>query len=316
MEIEFVAFDSFGVKSMCTRVVTKDCSVVIDPGIAWEEESFPLSYGERVYLDLKYTRAIKNACKKSDVIVITHYHYDHHIPEAGLYKRKVVLLKDPNKNINRSQKERARYLLGLIGDKADVRIADGKEFRFGKTKIVFSEALWHGPVGTKLGKVVMCCVDDGKERLLFTSDLDGPYIRRYVDLIVSFKPDYLIIDGFPSYLLGFIASFANLRKVLKNTIDILKKTKCKWYIIDHHLLRDYRYREIYYEVYRYAKESGKKVLSAAEMLGKKPKVIEGYEKYGPTRWKNWQDFDWRYLDRVIKRAKRVAKAKSKRKRFS
>ena len=311
MKIEFVAFDSFGVKSMCTMVSTKDCSIVIDPGIAWEEESFPLSYKERVLLDLKYRRAIKKACRQSNVIVITHYHYDHHIPEGGMYKGKVLLIKDPKRNINKSQRERAAYLLDLIGNKADIRIADANEFRFGKTKVCFSKALWHGTVGTKLGKVVMCCIDDGRERLLFTSDLDGPYIKKYVELIADYDPDYLIIDGFPSYLLGFIASFANLKKVLKNTIDILKKTECKWYIIDHHLLRDYRYREIYYEVYRYAKESGKKVLTAAEMLGRKPKVIEGYEKHGPTRWKNWQRFDWSYLNRVIKRAKGKAQKKIK-----
>ena len=40
--IDFVAFDSFGVKSMCTKIVTDDIKIIIDPGVAVETNSFPI----------------------------------------------------------------------------------------------------------------------------------------------------------------------------------------------------------------------------------------------------------------------------------
>ena len=118
MDIDFIAFDSFGVKSMCTSIATKDCRIVIDPGIAYETGSFPCSFAERIRLVGKYEKRIKEACKKADIIIITHYHYDHHIPEAGMYKDKILIIKDPKKNINRSQRKRAEYFLSLVNEKA------------------------------------------------------------------------------------------------------------------------------------------------------------------------------------------------------
>jgi len=47
MKINFVAFDSLGVKSSCVQVKTKDITITIDPGIADEVDSFPLPRKER-----------------------------------------------------------------------------------------------------------------------------------------------------------------------------------------------------------------------------------------------------------------------------
>ncbi|MEA1924989.1 MAG: hypothetical protein U9M95_03880, partial [Candidatus Altiarchaeota archaeon] len=59
-----------------------------------------------------------------------------------------------------------------------------------------------------------------------------------------------------------------------------------------------------YEVYNRAEELGKTVLTAAEELGKKPMVLEGYERNGPTRWKNWDNYSFDKLDEIIKKAKK------------
>ena len=314
MKIEFVAFDSFGVKSSCTFIETADCKITIDPGIAMETDSFPLPFKEKLKLDFFYRNRIKKFCKSSDIVIVTHYHYDHHIPKAELYKDKLLFIKDPNKNINKSQRERASYFLKLVKNKAKIEIADNKSFVFGKTKIKFSKPLWHGTLGTKLGKVIAVTVEDKKERLFFSSDVDGPYIKSYVDLIVKANPTILILDGHPTYLLGYLASFALLKKVLLNTIEIIRKTNCKLYIIDHHLLRDYRYREIYYEVYKEAKKLKKKVMTASEFLNMKPKVLEAYERYGPTRWKRWQPLTFELLDKMINKARKAGKKKVKKQR--
>ena len=303
MKIEFVAFDSLGVKSMCTQVKIGNISILIDPGVAIETDSFPLPLIKRIFLKEKYKRRIRNFCKNSDIIIITHYHWDHHIPEGSIYKGKVLLIKDPKKNINKSQAGRANYFLKLIKNKAKkIEIADGKHFKFDNIKIKFSKALWHGARRTKLGKVLMVSIIEEK-KILYTSDLDGPYLEEYADMIIKENPDILILDAFPSYLLGFIASYKNLKKAIKNTIKILENTNCELYIMDHHLLRDYRYREIYYEVYKKAEELGKNVKTASEEIGKEPMVIKAYKKYGPTRWKKWDKLTFKKIDEMIKHAK-------------
>lgn len=308
MQIEYIAFDSFGVKSMCTLVKTKDVTITLDPGIAQETNSFPLPADEKDALDTKYRQAIKRACQKSDIIIITHYHYDHFTTDISLYENKILLIKDSKRNINKSQRRRSREFLKILGNKPrQIEFADGKTFMFGKTKIKFSKDLWHGIEGTGLGFVVMVMIDDGKERLLFTADLNGIYISKYVDLIAKEKPDYVILDGAATYLLGYIVSFRNLKKCIRNTIKLLEKTNAKLYIIDHHLLRDYRYKEIYYEAFKRAKELNKKLMTAAEAIGRKPMVIEGYEKNGPTRWKEWKKMTFKELDRIIKGARKKIK---------
>lgn len=302
MRIEFVAFDSFGIKSSCIRVETEDIAITVDPGIAGEVRSFPLPDHEKKALYHEYKKKIKNACIGSDCIVITHYHYDHFIDERSeMYENKILFIKDPEKNINRSQKDRsAHFLCNIKGLPSKIKIADEKKFNFGNTKIEFSHALWHGVKGTRLGKVVMAVIEDEEKRLVYTSDLDGPYIEEYADLIVNKNPDILIMDSYPSYLLGFIASFKNLLGVIKNTIKILERSDARVYVLDHHLLRDYRYPDLYYEVYKKAKELGKKVCTAAELQGKEPKVLEGYKKYGSTRWRHWDRMTFEKLKKIIR----------------
>ncbi len=314
MEIEFVAFDSFGVKSSCTLVKTPDATITIDPGIADEVDSFPLSRRERYDLVGKYDERIRKACNKSDVVVITHYHYDHHICDRSgrLYGKKQLLIKHPEEKINHSQRARAREFLAKIkGLPERIEYADGRKFKFGKTRVKFSKPLWHGPRGTGLGYVIMVSVQRGKCKLLYSSDLNGVYLVKQANLIIKEKPTYLILDGFPSYLLGYVASFANFRKALLNTLKIIEKTKCKWYVLDHHLLRDYRYPQLYYEVFKRAKQLRKKVLTAAEMQGRQPAVLKAYKKNGPTRWKQWEDFSFPMLNKLIANARKKAMGKKR-----
>ncbi len=107
-------------------------------------------------------------------------------------------------------------------------------------------------------------------------------------MIIEENPDVLIIDGPPTYLLGYIMSYKNLKKSIKNLKNIVEKTDFKTMLIDHHLLRDYRYRDLLHEVYETGKKLRKNVITAAEYNNKKPAVIEGYEKFGPTKWKTWE----------------------------
>ena len=300
MNIRYVAFDSFGVKSSCTALTTKDCNIVIDPGIASETSSFPLSGSERTSLSQRYGEKMRSVCSNSEIVVLTHYHYDHYLPDQGMYESKTILIKHPREYINRSQKKRASALLD--GLDAQVEFADGKEFSFGSTDISFSEPQWHGVEGTNLGYVIMVTVQDDDKKVLYTSDIDGPIQEKTVDLIIDENPDVLIVDGPPTYLLGYIVAYYNLAISVVNMCRIIDETNTKLIVIDHHLLRDYRYKDLFYEVYNKAKKSNRKVCSAAEVMGKTPMVLEGYTKNGTTRWKNWRRFEKKDIISVLENA--------------
>lgn len=291
MEIKFIAFDSFGVKSSCVYVET-DHRIIIDPGTAFEASSFPLSLATRLAYDAKYEMKVRRYLRKAEIVIVSHYHYDHHIPSRRIYRKKILLLKDPSKHINKSQMERAEIFRDL-----DYKIADGRKYEFGGTKISFSKPAWHGVKGTRLGYVLMTTIEYDGFKLLHSSDIDGPVISSYADYIIKERPDLLILDGYPTYILGYIASYRNLAKAVLNTVKICKHVKN--IVLDHHLLRDYRYRDLYYVAYEYAKKHNVDLRSAAELLGKEPKVLEAYRRNGPTKWKKWQRIDKLKLRKLL-----------------
>jgi len=115
--VELVWFDSLGAKSMCIYL---RCGLIIDPGAAAMQPSYPLPRPEREALRDKALKAISHYLSRSSTVVVTHYHYDHIInlkerPEyIKLFRGKALHLKNPNEYINNSQWLRARDLIGSI----------------------------------------------------------------------------------------------------------------------------------------------------------------------------------------------------------
>ena len=101
MQVFPIAADSLGTRSMATLVKTKDCSVLIDPGVALgpSRYGFPPHPLELQRMD-EHWREVKKIAEKSDILIVTHYHYDHHNPDAPeIYKDKTVFLKHPKEKI-------------------------------------------------------------------------------------------------------------------------------------------------------------------------------------------------------------------------
>lgn len=119
-------FDSMGAKSACTLVNTPDITVLIDPGIAVMQPSFPAPISKKMLWMEKGKAVIKKAAEKADAIVISHYHYDHFFPkDMKIYKGKTVFTKNPNEYINDSQRKRAEKFFGnLLYDFSDAEIED------------------------------------------------------------------------------------------------------------------------------------------------------------------------------------------------
>jgi len=107
MEFKLIWFDSFGAKSSCTLVKTKDVKILIDPGIAIMHSSFPASFAKKVYWTERGRREILKAAKEAGIITISHYHWDHFLNKMKIYENKILFVKNPNEYINDSQRKRA-----------------------------------------------------------------------------------------------------------------------------------------------------------------------------------------------------------------
>lgn len=133
-----VWFDSLGAKSSCVLIETPDVGILIDPGVAAMQPSYPLPTHEKLRLKEEAFIAIREAAKRADIVVISHYHYDHHtLPSKAfdIYEGKELWIKDPNKWINGSQWDRARLFLGelyeaVTGGKLDDLLVEPEECEF------------------------------------------------------------------------------------------------------------------------------------------------------------------------------------------
>jgi hypothetical protein len=134
IKVKLICFDSYGVKSSCTSVETPDVSILIDPGAAIMHPTFPAEYEDKVKWLLTGKKAIIRAAENTDIIVISHYHWDHFLPDnLDIYSGKKILVKNPNNYINESQRNRAiEFFENLwkryINKQLDLRNAEDREY--------------------------------------------------------------------------------------------------------------------------------------------------------------------------------------------
>jgi predicted metallo-beta-lactamase superfamily hydrolase len=279
MRILPLAFDSLGVRSTATWVET-DLKILIDPGVSFA----PLRYGlPPTELELKrleeLSQKVHEYAHEADILTISHYHYDHYFPEADFYTDKILLIKDPKKRINRSQKGRGKEFLKWVKDSPKLlEFADGREFKFRQTELLFSPPFYHGGEGSRLGYVLACSIKYRNRKLIHASDVQGPQVKATTDWIIQQNPDILILSGFPTMLLGFRSSKFGLHQSNNNLLRILSESKVKTMILDHHLARDVNYMNKIEEVTKQASDLRKKLITAAEFLGKEPELLEAKRK--------------------------------------
>lgn len=280
MEVKLLAYDSMGVRSMATLIETRDVRLMIDPGVALA----PYRYGLPPHpLEVKrfneMWKVIEDNLMDCTHVIVTHYHYDHHEPDsANLLVNKVVYVKHPTQNINFSQRRRASYFLSKISEfGGSYEYADGREIRVGSTVIRISEPVPHG-TNARLGYVVMVSVSDGDEKVLFTSDVEGPSLENQLNVILQEQADILIVDGPMTYMLGYRYSHEDLRKSISNLIKVIRETPLRIMILEHHLMRDLDYKKKIEEVFKACEDRGVEVLSAAEYEGKPIEMLEAHRR--------------------------------------
>jgi predicted metallo-beta-lactamase superfamily hydrolase len=280
MKIIPIAFDSLGTRGMATYVETKNLKLFIDPGVSLA----PIRYGlephpiELKKLDEHWKNIVKLA-KKSEVLIITHYHYDHHNPweHLEIYKNKTVFIKHPTEKINLSQKKRSAFFLEQIKDfPKQLEYADGKEFKFGKTLVKLSRPVFHG-TNPRLGYVIEVLIDDGKYKFIHTSDVEGPSQKDQTDFILENKPNLVFLDGPLSYMMYRFGVKA-MENSVENMIKIVKSCPLDALIVDHHFLRDLKWKEKISEVLKVAEKKKVEVKTSADFAGEKIDMLEAHRK--------------------------------------
>jgi len=281
-----LSFDSMGVRSMCTLIEAGDARIIIDPGAALA----PRRYGlrphpiEEEHLRV-HKRMIMEEAEASDLIVVTHYHYDH-FPrprENVSWLRGVrILIKDPERMINASQKRRARLFLDELRQvEARTEVADSRELRIGRCRIVFSNPVEHGG-DSSLGFVLEVLVEEAGERVVYSSDVEGFVSEDQVEFVLRNRPDVLVCDGPMTYMLGTRFSEADLERSLRNIGRIIAGGFLRDLIIDHHLLRDLDWRSRIEPLSCLAEEHGVRIWTAASYMGLEERLLEARrrELYG------------------------------------
>jgi predicted metallo-beta-lactamase superfamily hydrolase len=154
IKVSPIAFESFGARSMCTYIETPDVRILLDAGVSLGPNRYGFPPHPREYRVLKERRTLMlEASEKTDVVTISHYHFDHHTPSfvdwafnwssaeiaENIYRGKIVLAKNYRSKINASQRHRG-WMFTKTGGKHAARLvfADGRSFKFGATTIRFS----------------------------------------------------------------------------------------------------------------------------------------------------------------------------------
>jgi len=343
-----VWFDSLGAKSSCLLIEYNDLCILIDPGIAVMHPSYPAPREVKLKLRDEGYRRIREVLGKADIVVITHYHYDHYLHEQediALYKNKIILAKNPNKYINDSQRKRAEKFYSMLYRELGLRLeevllepgeeeypdiiekldealskdygdytsrrkqlleqgrkwftrrtekwrtykripeqsigntkiyfVDGKVFEYNTVRLKFTEPLFHGVEYSRVGWIISVIVEAGRRKIYYTSDVNGPIIEDYASMIIDENPDILILDGPPTYLLGYTLNQINLRRAVENATRILEETsKLELVLYDHHLVREPKFRERTINVWRTAEKHGVKLMTVAEYMDTKPLVLQ------------------------------------------
>jgi len=289
-----LAAESLGVRSMCTYVETPDVKMLLDAGVSLCPSRFRLPPHPQEFKTIDFCRRkIAEVAEKTEIITLSHYHFDHHTPSyedwlcnwteetetaRQIYEGKIVLMKNPKETINYSQRRRG-WVFQKTGGKfaRKIEIADGKTFVFGKsTKVRFSEPVFHGSDNSVLGWVLMTTIECQGEKFMFASDVQGPMCSRTLELILSEKPEILMIGGPPLYLSGFRVKEKYIQRGLENLEKIVETVP--FTILEHHTLRDKDLREKTRNVFDKADTYGHKILTAAEFLGEQNVFLEAARK--------------------------------------
>lgn len=301
-----VAFESLGVRSMCTFVETPDIRILIDPGAALGPRYRLLPHPREYRALLGSRERIRRYARAADTLVVSHYHHDHFTPSftdttwlassareaARMYRGKALMVKDVRSSVNVSQRRRGWIFQSFCRKiKSKTIVADGRTFDYGNTRVRFSVPLPHGEDESGQGWVLATVVESSSEKFIHASDLQGPMSETAVQFILDEKPSVLIVGGPPTYLSGVKVQEESIKRGMENLERIARKLPLV--IVDHHLLRAQGSMQELSGISACARHLGNSLLTAAEYIRKTPNLLEAnrrtlYEEEPPCeRFIKW-----------------------------
>jgi len=258
--------DSRGVRSAATFISTANLNILIDPGIGLKDKHYGLEPCQSEIIRFnECLDKIKQKAEKAHIIILSHFHKNHCLDDINLYKQKKLLIKDYTHKIDKRQKETAELFVEKIIPVAEIEIADGKEFKFGDIKITFSKPILHH---TYWGYVLQISIADEIEKFLFATDTQGTYETDEMDFILKEDASLILCDlpQRPS------------EETLTGLAKIITNTKLKKLIIDHHIVRDTRFKNYLGGIYLLAEEWNVSIMTGAEYLGLPVELLEANRK--------------------------------------
>src|SRR5947209_18988713 len=160
-----LAYESLGVRGMCTLLETKEVGILADAGVAMGPRfrlmPHPIEYKARA----KAREKIEAAAGSAKVTTISHYHNDHHTPNLEdpvwlgstpenadrIYRNKIILAKDYRSKMNVAQRRRGWLFKQSVEELAkEFEIADGQPYTYGRRTVKFRSAGPHAAANSDL----------------------------------------------------------------------------------------------------------------------------------------------------------------------
>jgi predicted metallo-beta-lactamase superfamily hydrolase len=289
IDVTPIGAESLGVRSLCTLVKTPDLTLLLDPSAAlarrYKLEPHPSEYRQL----MEILKLIRRASREADFLSISHYHFDHVRPgfkncvynlsskgeRKEMFTGKRILAKDNRDKINPSQRRRGYYFEKDVGEVAkEVDWVDGKTMELGRTRLVFSHPLPHGPKASPMGFVLSTLVEHEGVRFLYAPDVQGPVCRESLAYFLDLRPDVAIVGGPPTYLSKF--SEQDEQAALYSLTQLATVTPTL--IVDHHNMRDEHWQIWISPVRAAGERAGNLVLTMAEASGVPPNPLEAERK--------------------------------------
>ncbi len=273
MKIVPLGADSLGTRSFSFYIETSDIKIVIDPScaLAPRRYSLPPTPDEIENLNKTYKK-IREHVKRSDAVIITHYHNDHYpFFDVEVFKGKFLLLKNYSSGMNHMQILRGKKFcdnLKNLNIKFD--FCDGKKYKFGNTVVIFSDGLWHGKL-KRQGKCVAVIVKEKEKSAFFSSDTQGLWEDKLRKFIEGKTISYFFIDG-PSL---YQSKRSDIEEFFNQVSEILKNLNDVKVIIDHHFARDLNYKNY---IKRLKEVFGKRIFTCAEFCGVSDTPLEALRR--------------------------------------
>ncbi|MFO8089065.1 MAG: MBL fold metallo-hydrolase [Desulfatiglandaceae bacterium] len=272
MQIEIISTESLGARGMCTMVKTKSRRILIDPGIALGLVRHGLlPHPCQISRGAELREKIVVALMQATDVILSHYHGDH-IPleAANPYQLSLKRVAGGLENIRlwgMSPQNTGAAIYNRakdIEESAGMSILPAEGHHDGQLQI--SEAMPHGLYSQKPNMVVMSRIEEDGFVFVHASDIQL-IERNPVQQIIDWHPDVVFVSGPPLYIQTLSAE---VRAVAwENALALAKSVGTV--VIDHHLLRCLEGVEW---LERVARESGNRVLCAADFQNKRRRFLE------------------------------------------